>query len=270
MLTKKELKRFHPDLGAYLEQSLGYMPSIQNNATINGNRTVQELKQEEDLSLKKTLHNLHQSIEVNQEIIDESHNIDFNPSGLLEKTRTLKKCNDIIDKLKHSNKQYQKDVLNLSRIVTVQKQELDAYRQMPLAKQLKEREQVINNLYQSIDSLENQIYDYEKDNQILRDNNHYLDNKVDKLKNDLSIFQTFISWLGLEKIFQKFKNMLIHNDYEMDIKSFKDIGIMVLQKVSKKIEIITNRIIFLENLNKPTNEMMKQNDDSHTIKNIIR
>ena len=152
----------------------------------------------------------------------------------------------------------------------MQKQELDAYRQMPLAKQLKEREQVIKNVYQSIHSLENQIYDYEKDNQILRDNNHYLDNKVDKLKNDLSIFQTFISWLGLEKIFQKFKNMLIHNDYEMDIKSFKDIGIMVLQKVSKKIEIITNRIIFLENLNKPTNEMMKQNDDSHTIKNIIR
>lgn len=270
VLTKKELKRFHPDLGAYLEQSLGYMPSIQNNATINGNRTVQELKQEEDLSLKKTLHNLHKSIEVNQAIIDESHNIDFNPSGLLEKTRTLKKCNDVIDKLKHSNKQYQKDVLNLSRIVTVQKQELDAYRQMPLAKQLKEREQVINNLYQSIDSLENQIYDYEKDNQILRDNNHCLDNKVDKLKNDLSIFQTFISWLGLEKIFQKFKKMLIHNDYEIDIKSFKDIGIMVLQKVSKKVESITNRIAFLESLNKPTNEMMKQNDDSHTIKNIIR
>ena len=64
--------------------------------------------------------------------------------------------------------------------------------------------------------------------------------------------------------------MLIHNDYEIDIKSFKDIGIMVLQKVSKKVESITNRIAFLESLNKPTNEMMKQNDDSHTIKNIIR
>ena len=50
--------------------------------------------------------------------------------------------------------------------------------------------------------------------------------------------------------------MLIHNDYEMDIKSFKDIGIMVLQKVSKKIKNITNRVTFLESQNRPTNEMM--------------
>ena len=91
-----------------------------------------------------------------------------------------------------------------------------------------------------------------------------------KLKNELSIFQTFISWLGLNKVFQKFKNMLVHNDYEMDIKSFKDIGITVLQKVSKKVESIANRIMFLESQNQPTNEIMKQDNDSHTMKNIMR
>lgn len=53
ILTKQELKRFHPDLSAYLEERLGYMPSIQNDATINGNRTIKELKAQEDLSLKK-------------------------------------------------------------------------------------------------------------------------------------------------------------------------------------------------------------------------
>ena len=216
ILTKKELKRFHPDLGAFLEQALGYMPSIQNNATINGNRTIKELKQQEDLSFKKSLENIH----------------------------------------KHNE--------------ATQKEELDMYRSMPLAKQLKQKEEVINNLYQSIDSLENQIHDYENDNQILRDNNHYLDNKVTKLKNELSIFQTFISWLGLDKVFQKFKKMLIHNDYEMDIKSFKDIGITVLQKVSKKVESIANRIMFLESQNRPTNENIKQDNDSHTMKNIMR
>ena len=91
-----------------------------------------------------------------------------------------------------------------------------------------------------------------------------------KLKNELSIFQTFILWLGLNKVFQKFKNMLVHNDYEMDIKSFKDIGITVLQKVSKKVESIANRIMFLESQNQPTNEIMEQDNDSHTMKNIMR
>lgn len=270
ILTKKELKRFHPDLGAFLEQALGYMPSIQNNATINGNRTIKELKQQEDLSFKKSLENIHKHNEATQNIIDESNQINYNPSGLLEKTRTLKKCNQIIDKLKYSHNQYQKEVLGLTQLVTTQKEELDMYRSMPLAKQLKQKEEVINNLYQSIDSLENQIHDYENDNQILRDNNHYLDNKVTKLKNELSIFQTFISWLGLDKVFQKFKKMLIHNDYEMDIKSFKDIGISVLQKVSKKVESIANRIMFLESQNRPTNENIKQDNDNHTMKNIMR
>ena len=270
ILTKKELKRFHPDLGAFLEQALGYMPSIQNNATINGNRTIKELKQQEDLSFKKSLENIYKHNEATQKIIDEANHIDYNPSGLLEKTRTLKKCNQIIDGLKHSLNQYQKEVLGLTHLVTIQKEELDMYRSMPLAKQLKQKEEIINNLYQSIDSLENQIHDYENDNQILRDNNHHLDNKVTKLKNELSIFQTFISWLGLDKVFQKFKKMLIHNDYEMDIKSFKDIGITVLQKVSKKVESIANRIMFLESQNRSTNENIKQDNDSHTMKNIMR
>lgn len=64
--------------------------------------------------------------------------------------------------------------------------------------------------------------------------------------------------------------MLIHNDYEMDIKSFKDIGISVLQKVSKKVESIANRIMFLESQNRPTNENIKQDNDNHTMKNIMR
>ncbi len=56
----------------------------------------------------------------------------------------------------------------------------------------------------------------------------------------------------------------------MDIHSFKEISLMVLQKISKKIENITNRISFLEKQNLPTNEIMTQQNDSQTIKNIIR
>lgn len=270
ILTKNELKRFHPDLSAFLEQRLGYMPSIQNNSTINGNRTIKELKNQEDLSLKKSLENIHKHIDASQEIITEANSINFDPDNLLEKTRTLKKCNHIIDELKHNNKQLEKDTLTLSKLVTVQKQEIDTYRQMPIAKQLKQKDEVIHNLYASINSLENQISDYEYDNQTLRDNNRYLDNKVDSLKNELSIIKTFISWLDLDKIFQKFKNMFIHNNYEMDIHSFKEISLMALQKISKKIENITDRISFLEKQNLPTNEIMDQQNNSQTIKNIIR
>lgn len=64
--------------------------------------------------------------------------------------------------------------------------------------------------------------------------------------------------------------MFIYNNYEMDIHSFKEISLMVLQKISKKIENITNRISFLEKQNLPTNEIMTQQNDSQTIKNIIR
>ena len=64
--------------------------------------------------------------------------------------------------------------------------------------------------------------------------------------------------------------MFIYNNYEMDIHSFKEISLMALQKISKKIENITNRISFLEKQNLPTNEIMTQQNDSQTIKNIIR
>lgn len=66
------------------------MPSIQNNATINGNRTIKELKNQEDLSLKKSLDNVKKHIKASNEIITKSQNIDYDPDGLLEKTRTLK------------------------------------------------------------------------------------------------------------------------------------------------------------------------------------
>lgn len=270
IINKPYLKTFHPKLEKYLEKALGYVPEILNDATINGNRTVKELKNQEDLSLKKSLKNVHEHLEASQSIISNADKINFETSSFLEKTKSLKKCHQIIDELKYSNKQLQADTLSLTNLVNVQKKEIDSYRQMPLAKQLKQRDEVIHNLYSSIDLLEDQIRDYEYDNQTLRDNNHYLDNKVDNLKNELSIFKTFISWLGLDKIFQKFKNMFIYNNYEMDIHSFKEISLMALQKISKKIENITNRISFLEKQNLPTNEIMTQQNDSQTIKNIIR
>lgn len=270
ILTKQELKRFHPDLSDYIEQRLGYMPSIQNNATINGNRTIKELKNQEDLSLKKSLDNVNKHIKASNEIITKSQNIDYDPDGLLEKTRTLKKCNQIIDELKHNNKELSADNNSLSKLVITQKNELNAYRNMPLARQLKEKEQVINNLYSSIHQLENYIHDMEYDNQTLKKYNNKLESKIDKTNKELLLFKTFVSWLGLDKLFQKFKNTLLHNDYEIDIKSFKELSSIAIQKISNTIDKLSYKMNFLEKETLSVDETITQKNNNQTMKNIIR
>lgn len=177
VLTKTALKQFHPELSAYLEQYLGYMPSIQNNATINGNRTIKELKNQEDLSFKTSMNNVYDNIQATENIINESHQINFEETSIIEKTKSLNKSHQVIDKLKNNNKELQTNNLSLMKLVNVQKKEIDMYREMTLAKQLKEKDREIDNLYSSINQLENRINDYEYDNQQLRNHNFYLDKK---------------------------------------------------------------------------------------------
>lgn len=246
ILTKKELKRFHSDLGAYLEQALGYMPSIQNNATINGNRTIKELKQQEDLSFKKSLENIHKHKEATQKIIDEANHIDYNPSGLLEKTRTLKKCNQIIDGLKHSLNQYQKEVLGLTHLVTTQKEELDMYRSMPLAKQLKHKEEVIHNLHSSIHHLEQRISYEENQFQRLRENYDELEKKNDSLKENVNLYKQFISLLGLDKIFKRFKQMFQKEHNTINAYDLKELCQKAQNAITRVLSSLKEKIHYFE------------------------
>ena len=246
ILTRKELKRFHPDLGAFLEQALGYMPSIQNNATINGNRTIKELKQQENLSFKKSLENIHKHNEATQNIIDESNHIDYNPSGLLEKTRTLKKCNQIIDGLKHSLNQYQKEVLGLTHLVTIQKEELDMYRSMPLAKQLKQKEEVIHNLHSSIHHLEQKISYEENQFQRLRENYDELEKKNDCLKENINLYKQFISLLGLDKIFRHFKQIFQREHNTINAYDLKDLYQKAQNAIIRVLSSLKEKIHYFE------------------------
>lgn len=183
IICRSELKKFHPELQEHLESKLGYTPEILNEATINGNRTIKELKQLEDLSFNKTLENITEHIKASQEVVKQAEAIDFEPSGLLEKSKSLKKSNEVIDGFKYQNKVLQADNISLGKMIVVQKQELESYRRMPLAKQLKEKELVINNLHSSIGSLEKEIDDYKYDNYKLRENNHAATNKIDVYAN---------------------------------------------------------------------------------------
>lgn len=231
ILTRSELKKFHPDLGAYLENRLGYMPAIQNDATINGNRTIKELKNQEDLSLKKS----HQ----------------------------------VIDELKNTNKQLQSDVWTLSQLTLTQKKEIDSYRQMPLAKQLKEKNQTINNLYDSISSLENQIKDHEYDFLCLRSSYDKLENKKDKLENQIFIHESFLSLIGLDKVFNEFKRIFTRNDYSINIDILKDICFKIIKKSAKMFKILKERIDYLNQHNISDNQIDSKNKH-HSYKDISR
>lgn len=46
LIDKKELSRFHTDLQKYLESSLGCNCNVLNGATVNGNRSIEEMKLE--------------------------------------------------------------------------------------------------------------------------------------------------------------------------------------------------------------------------------
>lgn len=56
-VTRKDLKTFHSELSKHIEKSLGYETEILNDATRNGNRSVEELKRETAIKWLKALNN---------------------------------------------------------------------------------------------------------------------------------------------------------------------------------------------------------------------
>lgn len=249
VITKQKLKNFHPRLGTYLEKYLGYLPEVQNDATINGNRTVKELKMEEDLSLKKVIKNVNEHLKASENIVSKANEIDFEPSSFIEKGKTLKKCNQIIDELKHSNKILQSDTSSLSNMVIIQKKEIDSYRKMPLAKQLKEKEKIIDNLHSSIHTLEQETDMYRNDNKELLENRYDLEDKIDNLENELFIHKSFLSMIGIEKVFESFKKEFLSNKFSIDIHFLKDICSEVIKKVTRMFDLIKDRIHMLDKRN---------------------
>ncbi len=249
VITRQKLKNFHPRLEKYLEKYLGYLPEILNDATINGNRTVKELKMQEDISLKKAIKNVDAHLKASENLISKANKIDFEPSSFIEKGKTLKKCNQIIDELKHSNKLLQSDTKSLSDLVIVQKEEIESYRKMPLAKQLKEKEETIDNLHVSLDSLEKQVRMYKDDNEELLETKYQLENKVESLEDKLFVHKSFLSMLGIEKIFEEFRKEFTSNNFKVDIRYLKDVCHEVLNKITKMFGLIKDRITMLDKRN---------------------
>lgn len=248
IMTKKELKSFHSDLEDYLTQELGYRPEIQNGATINGNRSIKELKASEDLSLKESLSNIHKHIEASNEIMKSAENIDFKKSNFVDKIKTASKVNEVIDELRNSNEKLNSDTKALTKLVITQKAEIDSYRNMPLAKQMKRKDIEMDQLNSSIDELEKKIDDYKFDIKMLNQKNESSNRKIEKLETELDIHKSFISFLGLDKLFKKFKNRFLHNR-EFHLNDVIDMCVNAIKSVSNMKDALIERICFLKDKN---------------------
>ena len=256
IINRTELKAFHPDLENYLEQHLGYRPEIQNGATINGNRTIKELKADEDLSYQTSLSNVQKNIDASNEVIRSSNEINFEASNIFEKTKSLSKANTVIDELKYSNKKLNNDVKTLKEVVKVQKKEIDSYRNMPLAKQIKYKEKEINNLNDSITSLQNEIENNKFNLHITSKEKQNMNNKIEKLEHELFIHNSFLEMIGLKEAYSKFKTIFNRNNYELNINDLITICKKSIESVSKMINVLNDRINFLKSRNIENNEIV--------------
>ena len=215
------------------------------------------------MSIKKSLKNIRENIVVSKEIVEKANDVDFEPSKLLDKTKTLMKCNALIDELKYSSQKLQSDNITLSQMVITQKDEINQYRSMPLAKQLVQKDEQIHNLYSSIDQLEKQVQDSDYDYHRLKSENIRLENKQEKTENELFVHKTFISMLGLDDVFIKFKRKLDKNEYSIDIHDLKGLCKRAIDKISEMFENLKERIHYLDQNQVSSEDITVKNHDRH-------
>ncbi|WP_028043399.1 hypothetical protein [Candidatus Stoquefichus massiliensis] len=165
--------------------------------------------------------------------------------------------------MKYNNKQLQNDTESLSNLVKVQKKKIDSYRQMPLSKQLKEKEQTIHNLYSSLQTLENHVRDIEYDFSHLRRNYDHLEQKNDKLENELYYHKTFLNCLDLNQIFKSFKRLFNREDDSINIHSLKELCQKAHEKISHVFQRIKEKVYFLDN-SKEMSEDIILKDSNHS------
>ena len=263
VLTKTALKQFHPALCEAIEKRLGYLPSIQNDATINGNRTIQELKSQEDLSLKKSISNIKEHINASEQIVQKAECINFETTKPIEKIKALSQASKVIDELKTTNQLLQFDNQSLINLTEIQKKEIDMYRQMPLAKQLKESNDELIEVKEIVASAADALKQSELDLRKSEIEKTTLNSRVSSLEHEISIHDSFLSFLGLESIFKKFKKAFLHNDYSLPLGFLKEICSKAAEKVIEMTEMLLN-------LNQQDEIMVKPASPEQTHEQQIR
>lgn len=85
VLTRTELKRFHPELQAYVEEKLGKSVGILNGATEGGNLTITELKTRQAIEKLAQLNAQTVSVEEAQTVIDSTLAVMTEVKGAFER-----------------------------------------------------------------------------------------------------------------------------------------------------------------------------------------
>ena len=263
ILTKTALKQFHPALCESIEKRLGYLPSIQNGATINGNRTIQELKSQEDLSFKKSVDNIKTHINASEQVVQKADNINLETTNALDKIKALSQASKVIDELKASNQLLQVDNQSLINLAEIQKKEIDMYRQMPLAKQLKESKDDLIKIKEIISSAANSLKQSEMDLRESEIEKNTLHNRISTLEKELSIHNSFLAFLGFESIFKKFKKAFLYNDYSLPLGFLRE----MCSKAAEKLIEMTKSLF---NLDQQNDVLVKPAQQKQTHEQQIR
>lgn len=124
-------------------------------------------------------------------------------------------------------------------------------------------------MHDSIFSLEKQIKDQEYDFSCLRNNYDRLENKTEKLKNQIFIHESFLSLIDLDKVFNEFKKIFTRNDYSIDIDILKDICFTTIKKSARMFKILKERIDYLDQHNISGSQIDSKNIH-HSYKDISR
>jgi chromosome segregation ATPase len=173
VLTRSELKRFHPELEQYLEHYFGKYVGIENGATKLGNQNKEQLRINDKLKAKAQ--------EYKSDIVKYTKvlsNTYIENNGLINKNAKLKSEND---RYKSENDRYQKNIDCLVQELSYAKSEFIDFdnKNLELLRQIRENEQDLSDCKSFIEALE------EKKKILENDVNEYM-YRIDNLKSDIN------------------------------------------------------------------------------------
>lgn len=83
---------------------------------------------------------------------------------------------------------------------------------------------------------------------MLNQKNESSNKKIEKLETELDVHKSFVSFLGLDKLFKKFKTRFLHNR-EFHLNDVIDICVDAIKLVSNMKDTLIGRIRFLKDKN---------------------
>ena len=186
-LNRKDLQSFHKDLEKHLENYFGYEVGILNQATKNGNKSIQELKHES--AVKE---------------MDQINSLKTQKNALQNDFKRLSEVQveiDEIDQIKGKSK-----LFNKSKI-TVKKKDMEKLKEVGKSHHILQKRN--EKLEKDLDKKQVEVTTLAKTNRTLKNENHKKQVKLDQTKVNLgqlkSDIKDYLSAFNANKDFEKFR-----------------------------------------------------------------